>query len=252
MALTEGTATRPRHIGILAHSGDGAALCFLTAVREGAARMGPHDHPPITLSILPMAACMDAWARTDLVFLRAELMRTAKTLAHAGCEFFVCPDNTAHQALEHSGAPFPIPGLHIAEAVTAKAAEDGRRRLGVLGTKWLMEGPVYRDACARRGIEMKIPGEKRRTYIQQAIFEELCQGKVLDATRRTFVDVIGELQAEGCDAVVLGCTEIPLLIDDSCSPLPTLPSTQLLAKAAVDAALDASITPSWRGGPPAR
>ncbi len=240
---------KPRHIGILAHSADGAALCFLSAVREGARRMGAHDHPPITLSILPMAASMDAWARTDLAFVRGLLRTTAESLAAAGCEFFVCPDNTAHQALEHPGEAFPLPGLHIAEVVASRAEADGRRKLGVLGTKWLMEGPVYRDACRRRGLEMLIPNAERRAYIQAAIFEELCQGKVVDDTREVFVEIIRELGAQGCDAVVLGCTEIPLLIDDACSPLPTLPSTQLLAHAAVDAALDPAISVSWRGGP---
>jgi aspartate racemase len=241
-------ASAPRHIGILAVSADGAALCFLTAVREGAKRLGDHNHPPITLSILPMAASIDAFA-SDLGFVRKQLMATAHSLAAAGCDFFVCPDNTAHEALQQPGEPFPLPGLHIAEVVARRAAADGRRKLGVLGTAWLMGGPVYPDACARHGLDMMVPAADQRAYIHRAIMDELCHGQVLDDTRRGFVDITADLEAQGCDAVVLGCTEIPLLIDDSCSPLPTLPSTQLLAFAALDAALDPAIEVTWRGGP---
>lgn len=242
------TSDQPRHIGILAVSADGAALCFLSAVREAARRMGLHDHPPMTLSILPMAASMDAFA-TDLDFVRNRLMTTARSLAAAGCDFFICPDNTAHQALERPGEPFPIPGLHIAEVVCARAGADGRRRLGVMGTRWLMEGPVYTAAAARHGLASVIPGPERRAWIDRAIFEELCAGEIRDETRAGFVAAIRELQAEGCDAVVLGCTEIPLIVSDADSPLPSLPSTHLLAKAAVDAALDPAIPVRWRGGP---
>jgi aspartate racemase len=234
------------HIGILAHSADGAALCFLEMVREAARRVGAHEHPEITLSILPMGPALEMYRANDLAGVRARLSRTAGRLAAAGCDFFVCPDNTAHIALELPGEPLPLPALHIAEVVAERARADGRRRVGLLGTRWTMEGPVYPAAFARRGIDMRTPPPDDRALVDRVIFDELTQGRLEDASRREYVRIIEEL--DGCDAVALSCTEIPLLVTPEASPLPTLDSTRLLAHEAVHAAL-AGRTPSWRGGP---
>jgi aspartate racemase len=239
-----------KHIGILAHSADGAALCFLEMCREGARRLGVHLHPEITMSILPMGESLDAWERMDLPFLRAELARTAQRLADAHCDFFVCPDNTAHIAFEAAGPPLPLPGLHIAEIVAQRARADGRKCVGLLGTKWTMDGPVYRNAFARAGIELRVPPAEDRTLINSTILDELCQGEVRDASRTQFIRIIEGLEAAGCDAVALSCTEIPLLVTPEVSPLPTLDSTRLLAWEAVATALGEQPIPTWRGGPP--
>lgn len=236
------------HIGILAHSADGAALCFLEAVRESARRLGAHEHPEITLSISPMGPTLPMWERMDLPALREELAHPAKRLADAGCDFFVCPDNTAHIAFEAPGAPLPLPGLHIAEIVAQRAKRDGRACVGLLGTKWTMGGLVYRDAFARAGLAMRTPPPADGAIVDEIIFAELTQGVLTDASRAVYVRVIEALKAEGCDAVALSCTEIPLLITPEVSPLPTLDSTRLLAHAAVDVALSGR-KPSWRGGP---
>lgn len=237
------------HIGILAHSADGAALCFLEMCREGARRLGLHLHPEITLSILPMGECMAAWERADLPAVHETLARTARRLLGAGCDFFVCPDNTAHLALEAPGAELPLPGLHIAEIVAQRAHAEGRRRVGLLGTRWTMEGPVYRDAFARRGLELCAPPAEDRALVDRIIFAELCCGVLRDASRAEYVRVIAALQAAGCDAVALCCTEIPLLVTPEVSPLPTLDSTRLLAREAVAVAVGARPLPRWRGGP---
>jgi aspartate racemase len=236
------------HIGILAHSADGAALCFLEVVREAAREMGAHHHPEITLSILPMGPALEHYRRDDLAGVRAHLMRTAQRLAAASCDFFVCPDNTAHIALELPGEPLPLPGLHIAEIVAERARADGRARVGLLGTRWTMEGPVYPGAFARHGIGMRTPGPEDRQRVDAVIFDELCQGRLLEVSRAEYVRIIEGLKAEGCDAVALSCTEIPLLVTPEVSPLPTLDSTRLLARAAV-AAARADPLPEWRGGP---
>ncbi|HYI10038.1 MAG TPA: amino acid racemase [Thermoanaerobaculia bacterium] len=238
-----------KHIGILAHSADGAALCFLEMCREGARRLGAHLHPEITMSIQPMKESLEAWERMDLPWLREMLARTAQRLADAHCDFFVCPDNTAHIALESPGPDLPLPGLHIAEIVAQRARADGRKRVGLLGTKWTMDGPVYPGAFARAGIEMDVPPSGDRALIDSTIFEELCQGVLTDASRQQFTRIIEELQTSGCDAVALSCTEIPLLVTPDASPLPTLDSTRLLAREAVAVALGAKPFPSWRGGP---
>jgi aspartate racemase len=236
------------HIGILAHSADGAALCLLEMVRDAARRLGPHRHPEITLSILPMGDVLEHYDRHDLPAVREHLSRTAQRLADAGCDFFVCPDNTAHIALELAGEPLPLPGLHLAEIVAQRAGADGRTRVGLLGTKWTMEGPVYPAAFARHGIAMQTPAPADRAVVDDVIFRELCQGQLLEASRAEYVRIIGELQHGGCDAVALSCTEIPLLITPDVSPLPTLDSTRLLAREAIAAAIEARM-PTWRGGP---
>ncbi|MEQ1891972.1 MAG: aspartate/glutamate racemase family protein, partial [Planctomycetota bacterium] len=145
------------HIGILAHSADGAALCFLEMVREGARRLGAHEHPELTLSALPMGPTLAAYARGDLATVRAHLARTAAPLSAAGCDFFVCPDNTAHIALDSATEPLPLPGLHICEIVARQARADGRRKVGLLGTRWTMEGPAYPAAFARAGLGLLSP-----------------------------------------------------------------------------------------------
>jgi aspartate racemase len=236
------------HIGILAHSADGAALCFLEMVREAGRQLGAHEHPEITLSILPMGPTLAAYDAGDLVSVRAHLAHTAQRLANAGCDFFVCPDNTAHIAFETQGAALPLPGLHIAEVVAQRAKADGRRRVGLLGTRWTMSGPVYPAAFARAGLEMRAPSAEDRKIVDDIIFGELCQGVVTEASLSEYVRIIGALQREGCDAVALCCTEIPLLVRPEASPLPTLDSTRLLARAAVDVALGVRPPPIWRGG----
>ena len=237
------------HIGILAHSADGSALCYLEVVRESARLLGAHRHPEITLSILPMAPAMEAYARQDLAAVRAHLADTARRLADAGCDFFVCPDNTAHLALETAGPPLPLPGLHIAALVAERARRDGRRRIGLLGTRWTMEGPVYPAAFARAGLELRVPPPAERAFVDAVIFDELCQGVIAEASRTRYVRIIRDLEREGCDAVALSCTEIPLLVTPEVSPLPTLDSTRLLAQAAVAIALEQDPPPTWRGGP---
>jgi len=237
-----------RHIGILAHSADGAALCFLEMVREAARRLGAHHHPEITLSILPMAPTLELYERNDLSAVAGHLARTARRLADAGCDFFVCPDNTAHIALERSDEPLPLPALHIAEVVADRARADGRACVGLLGTKWTMEGPVYPAAFARRGIGLRTPKPSDRALVDEVIFGELTQGRLEDASRAEYVRIIDALRRDGCDAVALSCTEIPLLITPDVSPLPTLDSTRLLAHAAVETALGER-TATWRGGP---
>jgi len=237
------------HIGILAHSADGAALCFLEMVREAARQLGAHDHPEITLSILPMGPALEQYRQNDLVGVRAHLARTAQRLAAAGCDFFVCPDNTAHIAFELPGEALPLPGLHIAEIVAQRAREDGRRCVGLLGTAWTMEGPVYPSAFARHGLGMRTPAAPDRALIDRVIFDELCQGRLVHASREEYVRIIERLGQDGCDAVALSCTELPLLVTPEVSPLPTLDSTRLLARAAMDMAL-AGRKPVWRGGPP--
>lgn len=237
-----------KHIGILAHSFEGATLCYRTMCLEGVARLGPHRHPEITLTGVAMDLMLDAWNRGDLPTLRAMFRDDMAKLAAAGCDFFVCPDNTAHIALESEGEPFPIPCLHIGEVVAGTAAQAGYRKVGILGTKWTMDGPVYPGALGRRGIGHAVPDKADRDIVHAIIMDELCLGVIRDEARAEFKRIIAGLADRGCDAVALVCTEIPLLVGPDDSPLPTLDSTRLLAKAAVAAAIGESAMPVWLGG----
>ena len=238
-----------KHIGILSHSFEGATLCYRTMCLEGVRRLGPHQHPEITLTGVAMHHMLDAWERGDNPALRAMFMEDVRKLAAAGCDFFVCPDNTAHIALESPGESFPIPALHIGEVVAEQAKRDGRTKVGILGTKYTMTGPVYPGAFGRRSIGWAVPDEVDRQAVNDIIFDELCLGVFTDDSRKAYVRIIEKLASRGCDAVALVCTEIPLLITQEVSPLPILDSTRLLAAAAVELALGERQIPEWRGGP---
>jgi aspartate racemase len=240
-----------KHIGILAHSFEGAALAYREACLEGIRQLGPHMHPEITLTGVGMQLAIEAWEAGNLALLRALFARDAAKLAAAGADFFILPDNTAHIALETGGEPLPLPGLHIGEVVAEQAARDGRRKIGILGTEWTMTGPVYPGALGRKDMAWAIPGLDDRKRVHDVIFEELCLGAFRDESRDAYVRIIEKLAGEGCDAVALVCTEIPLLITAENSPLPILDSTRLLARAAVDVATAKRPMPNWRGGPPA-
>ena len=236
------------HIGIVSHSFEGATLCYHEACMEGVRRLGPHQHPQITMSGVAMHHLLGPWESGDHRAIRRAFEEDVARLAAAGADFFVCPDNTAHIALETVGPPFAIPCLHIGEVVAEQAKRDGRRKVGILGTKWTMTGPVYPGALGRRGMDWEIPNEDERATIHGIIMDELCLGQFKDESRDAYVRIIERLASEGCDAVALVCTEIPLLITEDVSPLPILDSTRLLARTAVDVALGGRPMPEWRGG----
>jgi aspartate racemase len=224
-------------VGVVAVSAEGAALCYRTICAESAAILGPHDHPQVTMHTYPLAEYMahveaDRWQEAGEL-----LLSSADVLVRAGAELLICPDNTLHQALDLVRDRTPAPWLHIAEEVAAVALARGFKRLGVLGTRYLMEGPVYRKTLVAAGVGHEIPEADDRERINAIIFNELVYGRFEDSSRRYFRTVIEALGARGCDAVVLGCTEIPLLITDADSPLPAIDSTRTLARAAIREAM---------------
>ncbi len=231
-----------KHIGIAAVSAEGAALCYRTICAEGTVILGPHSHPQITMHTYPLSEYMchvDAHRWEDAGRL---LLSSARKLADAGAEILICPDNTLHQALDLVRNKSSVPWLHIAEEVAAVALARGFKRLGILGTRYLMEGPVYGSKLSPNGIGLEIPGAKERSTINDIIFGELVYGRFEDRARQYFRDTIRGLGERGCDAVVLGCTEIPLLISEVDSPLPALDSTRILARAALrEATRNASV-----------
>jgi aspartate racemase len=226
-----------RHIGIVAGSAEGAALCYRTICMEAPAFMGEHNHPEITMSSVPLAEHMRYIYDDDWQGLAAVLAESAVKVTQAGAEFAICPDNTYHQSFRFLLPLSPIPWLHIADAVGEEAQRLGFKRLGIMGTKYLTEGPVYHETLEKFGIEREIPDEADRVKINDIIFKELVNGIFLEESRLFFNDIASKLRSRGCDAVVLGCTEIPLIVRPDDCPLPTLDSTRLLARAALRHAL---------------
>ena len=226
-----------QHIGIVAGSAEGAALCYRTICMEAPSFMGEHNHPEITMNSIPMAEHMPPIRANDWKAVAQLMADSARKVAAAGADFAICPDNTYHQAFEYLIPLSPIPWLHIADVVAQEAQDRGFKRLGILGTKYLTEGPVYTDALKTRGIEKETPEEPERIRINEIIFKELVNGVFAEPSRLYFNQVTEKLKTRGCDAVVLGCTEIPLIVRPDDCPLPTLDSTRLLARAALRRAL---------------
>lgn len=225
-------------IGILAHSAEGGALCFITACREGSKLLGEHNHPEIIVSAIPMSRSMPGWNREDHDLVAHHLSSGVDQLKAAGANFFICPDNTAHIVLEPNINKLSLPGLHIAEVVCHEIQSKGWEKAALLGTNWTMTGPVYTSIMKQMGIEKLIPDETIRQAIHEAIFTELCNSEFKQETTQMFIEAIEVLKTQGAECVILGCTEIPLIINEENSPLPILDSTRLLAKYAVKKATD--------------
>jgi aspartate racemase len=223
----------PQHIGIVGCSAEGAALCYRTICTEGAALLGPHAHPEVSMHTPSLAAYIACLDRGDWHGVGELMLASAHKLAAVGADFLVCPDNTIHQAFDHVAPRSPRPWLHIAEVVAAEAAGRGFRRLALTGTRWLVDSTVYPDKLAARGLDYVRPSPAERDEINRIIMDELVYGVFTPEAVAAFQRIIGRLKGEGCDAVVLGCTEIPLIMSDANSPLPTLDSTRLLARAAL-------------------
>jgi aspartate racemase len=226
------------HIGIVACSTEGAALCYRTISLEGSQMLGRHDHPEVSLHSHSLAHYMKFIDAGDWAGVAQLMLSSAEKLARAGADFLICPDNTIHQAFDLVEHRSPRPWLHIAREVAKEAQRRQFQRLAVLGTRPLMEGPVYRDALRTVGIDARFPGPEQRQRINQIIFDELVNGQFLPRSLAYYLEVIRAMKDEGCDAVVLGCTEIPLLVTPESSPLPVLDSTRLLARAAVRKAVE--------------
>ncbi len=224
----------PDPIGIVACSAPGAALCYETICAEAQELLGQHEHPEISMHAFSFGTHVRLLQGGDWNRIGQLLLESVNKLASIGAKFAICPDNTVHQALPFVESKSPIPWLHIADAVAAEAQRIGAKRLAVLGTRYLMEGPVYAEKLDAAGIEWRIPPAAQRDRVNAIIFEELVASRVRPASQAALADIITQLhQSEACDAVVLGCTELPLAVTEGVSPIPTLDSTRLLARAAI-------------------
>jgi aspartate racemase len=228
---------KSKHIGIVACSVEGAALCFREIAAYSLNFMGEHLHPQMTLSCIAMGEWMPAFNRGDYAAVAEFMLRETEIVAKAGAQLAICPDNSAHLAFKHVAARSPIPWLHIAEEVAKAAARAGFQHAALLGTRFTMRGPVYPEMFEKHALRISTPAEADQKIVDDIIFDELVNGIFSESSRLRYNEVIERMRTRGCDSVILGCTEIPLLVRADDCPLPSLDSTRLLARAAVDAAL---------------
>lgn len=212
-------------------------MCYRTICSEAPARLGEHNHPEISMHTPPFAAYVRHLQAGDWPAVAELMIESAQKLASVGADFLVCPDNTIHHALPLLEARSPLPWLHIAGEVARQAAARGHQKVGLTGTRWLVESEVYPKKLAERGIAFLRPGPDDRQAIDRIIMQQLVYGIFKPEAISCFQSVISGFKDAGCDAVVLGCTEIPLIINDGNSPLPVLDSTRILARAALGHAI---------------
>lgn len=236
------------HTGILAANPDGAAQCFVRYCRTGAAQLGSHTYPDISLDYIGFGHHLRAWQAGDFDLVRAYFARSVARLAASGADFFVCPDNTAHLVLEEIEPDLPLPGIHIVGAVADTARTAGHRRVGVLGTVFTTGSALYSTWLGAVGIEVETPTPGDAERLDKIIFGELVNGGASEESRAWCVEVVRSLAERGCDAVALASTELPLLLAPEDSPLPVIDSTGVLADRALDVALARAPLPTWRGG----
>lgn len=223
----------PQHIGIVGCSAEGAALCYRTICVEGAQWLGARAHPEVTMHTFSLGDFLECIYRGDWQGVGELMLASAHKLEKAGADFLICPDNTIHNALGYVAPRSPLPWLHIAEVVADEAVGREFHCIGLLGTRWLVESEVYPEKLAARGLAWVRPTAEEREEINRIILNELVYGVFRPDAVTYHQLAIRRMKDEGCDAVVLGCTEIPLIISNKNSPLPVLDSTRILARAAL-------------------
>lgn len=222
-----------KHIGIVACSAEGAALCYQTICQTAARWLGGHEHPEITMHSPSLQRYVEYLNAGDWAGVASLMLASARKLAAAGADFLICPDNTIHQALPKVVPKTTLPWLHIAEVVSDEAVRRGFRRVGIMGTRWLVDGDVYPAKLSTRGLESVRPGLADRDELNRIILDELVHGEFKSESTAYLCAVTERLKAAGCDSIVLACTELPLVLGDVNSSLPVLDSTRLLARAAL-------------------
>jgi aspartate racemase len=231
MTLMTDRARINPHIGIVAGTAEGAALCYRTLCHEGGGAKSVYAHPEITLHTFPLHDYLTLIEREDWAGVAALMSRSAALLARSGADLIICPNNTLHRAFHLLESP--VPWLHIADAVAGEINRRTFRRVALLGTQLVMQGNVYQPTLARDGLDLVLPEPHERIRIDDIIRTELIRGHYTAHSRAYVQGIISQMAAGGADAVILGCTELPLLLSDEQAALPLLDSTRLLARAAL-------------------
>lgn len=225
-------------IGLLGGMSWESTQTYYRLINEGVkARLGGLHSAKLVLFSVDFAEIealqhMDDWAETARI-----LSRAAQSLQNAGADFLVIGTNTMHKVAPEIQQAIDIPLLHIADATSRVLAQDEITRVGLLGTRFTMEQAFYRDRLEAAGIEVVIPDETQRNAVHKVIYEELCQGQINPASREAYLDIVASLAERGAQAVILGCTEIGLLIQQADTRVPLYDTTGIHAAQAVEQAL---------------
>ncbi|MBL8759004.1 MAG: amino acid racemase [Phycisphaerae bacterium] len=225
-----------KHIGIVAVSPEGTALCYRDIFRRASAIMGDQGHPVVTLHSEPLEHYIQALLRDDWHTIGELLRKSAKVLAAAGAEFCITPDNVMQHGVHIAQVGSPIPWLTMTDLVADRIVADGRKSVGVIGTKMVMFGSTYQTTLGLKGVKVLAPDAHDADAIDAIVFRELIHGEIVEASRKRVLDAIASLASRGAEGVVLGCSEAPLLISEANSPLPIYDAVALLADGAVRAA----------------
>lgn len=225
--------TLPKHIGIAAVSPEGSSLCYREIFRLSSRIMGNDGHPRMTLHNEPFDSYLQAALKSDWHKVGELLRRTADVLAAAGAEFCISPDNLMQNGVHLAEVGSKIPWLNMTDAVAEAVARDQRKRVGLIGTKLVTYGSSYQTHLGMKGVELFVPTEEQASEIDAIIFRELVKGVVRPASRQRMIEVICSLADRGCEGVILGCTEAPLVVTAETAPLPVYDSTTVLAEAAL-------------------
>lgn len=229
--------SKPLHIGIVGCSAEGAALCYRTICTEAPRILGPHAHPEVSMHTPSFAEYVERLDRKDLRGVADLMLDSSRRLAAAGADFLICPDNSIHVAFGIVEPESPLPWLHIARIVAEEAVSRGFRKIGITGTRWLVDSEVYPDQLGARKLEFLRPDDADRKEVHRVIMDELVPGRIVPESVDHLLEVLIRLRDRGCDAVVLGCTELPIVLGYHNAPIPTLDSTRLLARAAIRRAI---------------
>lgn len=239
LTLSKWSGDMSKHIGIVGCSAEGAALCYRTICQEGSMIMGAHRHPEVTMHTPSLSLYVQALERGDTRAVADLMLDSARRLLASGAQVLICPDNTIHQAFELVRPASPLPWLHIAEVVAQAASLQGWSKLGLLGTQWLLSSQVYPEKLASYGLQCVRPSSEDSAECSRIIMDELVAGEVKPQSKVFLHGLVQQFKQQQCQAVILACTELPLILGESETALPLLDSTRLLARAALHLSLQA-------------
>lgn len=221
-----------KHIGIAAASPEGSSLVYREVFRHAQRLVGDSGHPRVSLHNEPLEDYLAAVERDDWHTVGELMLKSARALASAGAEFAIAPDNLLQHGVYMAEPRSPIPWLKMTDLVAEAIARDGRKTVGIIGTKLVMYGSTYQTLLGIRGVKVVAPEAADAEMFHDVIMNELVHGEVTLESQTAWIGALARLMGRGCEGVILGCTEAPLLIGPLQSPLPVYDSTALLSEGA--------------------
>ena len=222
-----------KQIGIVAVSPEGAALCYQQLFRHAASILSPENHPIVSMHNIPLAHYVHAVRNDDWRLVGTLLRQSADILASNGAEFCFTPDNAVQHSVHLAEVGSPIPWMKMTQAVADRIQTDQRSTIGVIGTKYVTTGSVYQTDLGMRGIKIVRPEDQDAERLDQIIFDELVFGIRNKSSQSEMLEIVNRLADRGCEGIILGCSEAPMMIDDENCPLPIYNASDIMAEDAI-------------------